>query len=154
MTVPWAQSRGTSSLNLGRSSYSGAKLSWVSYAGGTVQSPAIGVGGTVYYGAEGYFFAMNATGTQLWNYSLLNYGLVVAAPVIGMNGTIYAATNFGYLFGFNLFGKLVFQFHSFNSFGVSPAVGDDGTIYIGELYSYFFLAITPIFSSVSGSILW
>ncbi len=144
MAAPWAQSRGTSSLNLGRSNYSGAKLSWVLYGWGTVQSATIGEGGTVYYGVSGSDFAMNATGTQLWNYSLLNYGSVAAAPTIGANGTIYVATNFGYLFGFNIFGKNIFQFKSVNDFGVSPAIGDDGTIYIGELHLNFFLAITKI----------
>jgi hypothetical protein len=52
---------------------------------------------------------MNATVTQLWNCSLsLYYGLVAAAPAVGANGTVYVTTSFGYLLGFNQFGKLAF----------------------------------------------
>ncbi|MCD6220092.1 PQQ-binding-like beta-propeller repeat protein, partial [Candidatus Calescamantes bacterium] len=134
-------------------------LKWKYTTGGWVSSPAIGSDGTIYVGSEdGNLYAINPDGTLKWKIKkVLAY---FSSPAIGSDGTIYVGT-FG---DFNLFdainpdGTLKWNgnLYAINPDGTlkwkyktgaiwlqsSPAIGSDGTIYVGSLDGNLY-AINP-----------
>jgi len=106
-------------------------------------SPAIGSDGTIYIGTQdGYFFAISPNGTLKWKFET-NIP-ITSSPAIGSDGTIYIGTN-GYndnifsmilssycgLFAVNPNGTLKWKL-KIGWIDSSPAIGSDGTIYIGS----------------------
>jgi len=85
-----------------------------------VNSPAIGADGTIYLPSmSGDVYAYSSTGTELWDYS----GLYATGSLgIGPLGPTY------------VIGSL--------SMDTSPAIGKDGTVYVGDSYGHLF-AIGP-----------
>ena len=121
-------------------------------------SPAIGADGTIYFGSgDGNFYAIKPDGSLKW---ILNMGaFTVTSPAIGADGTIYVGDDVGYLNalsdnGTNCNFKWVFEIENIidypivSGFGSSPAIGADGTIYIGS-YDYSMYALTDNGSSCS-----
>ena len=101
-------------------------------------SPAIGADGTIYVGSfDENIYAINPDGTQKWAFPTGRE--VISSPVIGPDGTIYEAAyecatcsgQDGKLYAINPDGsqKWVFTAAAMRS---SPAVGSDGTIYVGS----------------------
>jgi|GEM_PF-2059154 len=112
--------------------------------------PAIGGDGTVYVGDfQGIFYALNPSdGSIRWQYAT---GTMLS-PVIGSDGTLYVVTTTGKsIFAINPNGTLKWQYTSSFNLDMSPAVGNDGTVYAGgfnDTASAFF-ALTP-----SGTLKW
>ena len=106
-------------------------------------SPAIGTDGTIYFGTKNtnfshdtYFYAMNPDGTLKWKYFIGSD--VYSSPAIDSNGLIYTASEHpGYLYAFNPNGTLAWQYDT-GEYGdidwPSPAISQDGTIYIANWY--------------------
>jgi len=87
--------------------------------------PTMAADGTLYFGSlDNNTYALNPDGTLKWTY---NTGLVVAAPAIGPDGTIYVDSSF--LYAFNPNGTL--KWKAAGGSGTSPAIAADGTIYSG-----------------------
>lgn len=121
-----------------------ARLKWRYLTGNDIYycSPAIGPDGTIYIcSTDRYLYALNPDGTLKWRY---NYGEYPAysesTPVISADGTIYI-TSYHYNFSGGYWYSLL---HAINPDGTpkwtyqaggyparSPAIADDGTIYVG-----------------------
>ncbi|MCW1309794.1 MAG: PQQ-binding-like beta-propeller repeat protein, partial [Candidatus Nanoarchaeia archaeon] len=96
-------------------------------------SSAIGVDGTIYIGSiDGNFYALNPDGTVKWTYKVAN-GIYSSATVTS-DGTIYIGSSGptvdNYLYAINSDGSLKWK-NKIGSISSSPAIGIDGTIYIG-----------------------
>jgi outer membrane protein assembly factor BamB len=91
---------------------------------------ALGPDGTIYAGSQWHLFALNQDGSMKWDYS---GSLFYSAPSIGADGTIYAACSSpDRLLALNPDGSMKWQTpHSSIYSSWSPAVGADGSIYVG-----------------------
>jgi outer membrane protein assembly factor BamB len=114
-------------------------------------SPAIGNDGTIYFGPKYYkFFALNPDGSLKWSYDFEHIGDLFSSPTIGGNGAIYVLINRsggnGGLYSFNPDGSLNCFFNMVGSGwftpASTPAIGADGTIYLGSNSNKFY-AINP-----------
>jgi outer membrane protein assembly factor BamB len=105
---------------------------WHAWTGGVrSSSPVIDTNGNIYLGVNNYFYALNSVGVKKWDFG---FPVVDGAPAVAADGTIYFA---GYgdggdgLLGWAADGTR----KSTTTVGVasasSPAIGRDGTIYIG-----------------------
>ena len=124
----------------GRSQYATSAnpgtLKWKFDTGGYVpSSPTIGADGTIYvgsYGSEaGDLHALNPDGSQKWKFATgnLNYG---CSSAIGVDGTIYVAGGNGTLYAIKPDGTQKWTFTTGDVVDSSPAIGAEGTIYVGS----------------------
>ncbi|MBN2373881.1 PQQ-like beta-propeller repeat protein [bacterium] len=125
-------------------------LCWAYPAGDKIlSSPAVGADGTIYFGNGGYglsgrLYALYPDGSLKWSYQ--TGGNVYSSPAVASDGTIYAGnSNADSAYGANQ-GNQVFAVNpgdgsvkwaypvgdgDENSIFSSPAIGSDGTVYIG-----------------------
>lgn len=105
---------------------------WTVTGGNSSRStPAIATNGMIYWGFADTFVAITATGEIEWRWTNLSGNLVFgSSPVIAEDGSVYF-THDG-LFSFSGNGGLrwVYRFSWFSH--SSPAIGIDGTIYVGS----------------------
>jgi outer membrane protein assembly factor BamB len=96
-----------------------------------LSSPALADDGTVLVGTEtGGFYAFNPDGTQRWFF--LTGGAIRSSAAIGRDGSIYFTSNDQHLYALTPDGALRWRVPaSLNDSGSSPAIGTDGTIFIG-----------------------
>jgi cysteine-rich repeat protein len=93
-------------------------------------TPAISSDGTIYIPWGNGLFAVNPDGTLKWKYDTSSYfSNNYSSPTIGTNGIVY----FG--FGVDLLaikpdGNLLWKYRVGEEVNSSPAIGDDGTIYV------------------------
>ena len=101
-------------------------------------SPAIDNDGTIYIGST-EFYALFPNGTLKWKYDFAGR-VWVSAPAIDENGIVYVGTEWAmpnYLYAFyTTNGTLKWKYKTGDSILSSPAIGDDGTIYISDLNGY------------------
>lgn len=101
-----------------------------------VSSPAIALDGTLYVGGGGGLYAVNPDGGIKWIYKKLR---VASSPAIDASGVIYFAPHFGdpYVYAVNPNGTLRWKYKPDQAawFVSSPAIGADGTVYIGVKYA-------------------
>jgi outer membrane protein assembly factor BamB len=126
-------------------------LKWTFETGGHAASSAIGSDGTIYLGVhlpDGHLYAINPDGSLKWKF-WTGGGTSVCSPlVIDSDGTIYAATQPSYLYAINPDGSLKWRFQIY-TIGNSPAIGSDGTIYLGSMNAsiyadhFYLCAINP-----------
>jgi outer membrane protein assembly factor BamB len=111
---------------------------------------AIGSDGTIYYGGlnVSYLYALNPDGTLKWKFE--TGGSRISPPAIGPDGTIYMGSSslslvptfvpgavsvmtyrYGYLHALNPDGTLKWNIKIGGPIRSSPAIGADGTIYVG-----------------------
>ncbi len=110
-----------------------------------LNSPAIGADGTIYAGSAGNrVYAINPNGTIRWSFD--TRGDAVSSPAIGADGTIYVSSmpgfekgGYGKVYAIDPNGKLKWSFITFvappshwDPSSSSPAIGADGTIYVGS----------------------
>jgi outer membrane protein assembly factor BamB len=111
---------------------------WHVWTGGVQgSSPVIGADGTIYLGITNTFNALRPDGTQKWYFG---YPAVNGAAAIAADGTIYytGGTDGGdLLFGWNPDGTRKSTSHVGGFATSSPAIGRDGTIYLGALSTPF-----------------
>ena len=103
-------------------------------------SPGLGENGTIYVGSYyGLLFAIDPDSTIKWTFE--SWGKMASSLTIGADGTIYTGTyaekyDYGYLHAINPDGseKWTFKTDSIEDYSItsSPALGGDGTIYIGS----------------------
>ena len=111
-----------------------------SYAAGSAvaSSPAQASNGEILFGSDDdSLYRLTATGALVWSY--LTGGVVRAAPAIASDGRIYFPSGDGFLYALNESGTLSWR-QSFAGMGTSdsdtllassPAIGANGTVYIG-----------------------
>jgi outer membrane protein assembly factor BamB len=126
---------------------------WAFKTGSYVQSsPAIGSDGTIYVGSyDDNLHAINPRGRKKWAFDTGDS--VFSSPAIGSDGTIYVGSitePFGLpllfpeplLYAINPDGSKKWAFDTGGAVDSSPAIGSDGTIYVGCHGSYLY-AINP-----------
>jgi len=114
-------------------------------------APVIALDGTIYVGdLSGYFYAINPNGVQKWMYII---GSIKGSAAIGYDGTIYIGSQDGFLYAFNPNGSIEWKhrtglgasedtINKYFNVESSPAIGYDGTIYVGSKDRNLY-AITP-----------
>lgn len=113
-------------------------------------SPAIDADGTLYLGGT-HFSVLNSDYTEKWRLNEeIGYGNVETTPTIGSDGTIYFGVNdwvgrklsnmqlVGYLYAFTPEGERKWRYKIGGEIKSSPAIGSDGTVYVGSLDSCFY----------------
>lgn len=132
----------------GRGRYPGPKkgeIEWVFNIGrGSVNgSPVIGEDGTIYLVTNWQLYAVNPDGSLKWEFTrgFISNGSVV----VGAGDVIYFATGttyrepgvWGYLYALDNGGNLLWEYRASGMFfGLSPAIGLDGTIYLTDTEGY------------------
>jgi large repetitive protein len=120
---------------------------WVYYLGHDVySSPVLALDGTIIFGCwDNYIYALNPNGTLRWRYQTGDH--VMGPGSIAADGTVYYPSWDGYLYALNpTNGSLIWRVAIKWGSESNPAIGPDGTIYVGESYYY---AINP-----NGTIRW
>jgi outer membrane protein assembly factor BamB len=102
----------------------GAQIFAYTTSDAVFRGPAIGVDGTVYFGAVDGLYAIDQAGNKKWSLPLTGSG----EPAIGDDGRIYAPTDQGFV-AVTPSGTVAWTFPVPGSF--HAAVGSDGTIYFG-----------------------
>ena len=96
-------------------------------------SPSIGKDGTVYIGSnDGYLYAIHPNGTLKWKY----YGggpKGIGSASIAKDGTIYTGGTSGYLYALYPNGTLKWKVLTGWIGQSTPAIAEDGTIYVCDL---------------------
>ncbi|MDO8545015.1 MAG: S8 family serine peptidase [Opitutaceae bacterium] len=117
-------------------------MKWRYETGGSVNncSPAIGLDGTIFFGAnDGQVTALKPDGTVVWQKSL-DAGSVSVSPAVGIDGTIYLHGTNEYLYALDpATGATKWRAFVAALTFASAAIGPDGTIYqpsdVGYLYA-------------------
>jgi len=109
-------------------------------------SAAVGDDGAIYFGSglytldqgwsPGILYALNPDGTLKWSRSI---GEALFSPAIGLNGNIFIMDRTYTVYAFSPDGALLWTFHDFSFPGFvkrdmgqrTPAIGTDGTVYVG-----------------------
>jgi outer membrane protein assembly factor BamB len=117
-------------------------LHWFSDTLGYVEAtPAIGANGTIYVGTTTgrTFYAISATGTKLWTYKSIPADAFPTSPLIDGNDNIYVSVGKKVL-SLTKNGVKRWEHATGNFINSSPAIGADGTLYIGssdhKLYAF------------------
>ncbi|MEW5921521.1 MAG: PQQ-binding-like beta-propeller repeat protein [Bacillota bacterium] len=152
----------------------GGTPQWRFKTEGPVRStPALAADGTIYVGsADNHLYALRPDGTRLRRYYASN--AVDSSPAIWRDGTIYAGLYvypFRYLYALKPAGGTAWSYRTGDIVDgsladlaagrelrkepvySSPAVGGDGTVYIGSYDGYLY-AITPQVLHGSGTLRW
>jgi outer membrane protein assembly factor BamB len=97
-------------------------------------SPTIGPDGMIYYSSYGFLNALYPNGALKWNYKIGS--VYKSSPAIDSNGVVYAGSH-DYFYAVYPNGTLKWRFNPGNDqIYSSPAIGSDGTIYIGPAHDY------------------
>ena len=118
-------------------------LKWKYQIGTVIRScPAIGLDGTIYVGSNS-IYAFNPDGTLKWQYTP-ELGVMCSSLALDACGGLYFGTTWdvsrSYFYALNPDGLLKWRYFTGNMIESSPAIGKDGTIYVGceDGYLYAF----------------
>jgi outer membrane protein assembly factor BamB len=113
------------------------RLKWRYQAEGSILgSPAIGLDGTIYFGAnDDCLYALNPDGSLKWKYQTSGD---IHSPAIGADGTIFSGSRDSFFYALNSDGSFKWRFQTEGKILSSPAIGTDGSIYFGSYDSSFY----------------
>jgi outer membrane protein assembly factor BamB len=106
---------------------------------GSPVTPTIDTDGTIYTGQK-YLYAVNPDGTRKWTFEMEQYQEVTTSIAISADGTLFFGSSSdvisnGYLYAVSSDGIELWKQRITNEITFSnPAIGEDGTIYIGTNY--------------------
>lgn len=149
--VPDTNPGETSALIAVDASSGGIKWAFAAHDFDVRSSPSIDADGTIYFGTKGnngFVYAVNPDGSKKWSYATNHEAQdrggtdVYNTPAIGVDGTIYAYSEWGYLYAFRRDGSLKWKDNALlPQYGggeeSSPTITQDGTLYIGKGYGAF-----------------
>ena len=104
----------------------------------------IGRDGTLYFAnyRNGKLYAYSSEGLKKWEFQVEgNIKRILTTPIIGANDIIYFGGEDGKVYALDKDGKKVWSYETEGSVFSSPAIGADGTIYIGAGTNGSLLAI-------------
>jgi outer membrane protein assembly factor BamB len=103
---------------------------WIFQTGGPIYaSPTIGADGTVYIGsADNFIYAVNEAGVLKWKFKTKG---AVESSVALRSSIVYVGSFDQTLYAVNLDGSLKWACQTEGPIGSAPALGADGTIYVG-----------------------
>lgn len=106
---------------------------WEFQANGEIgTTAAVGVDGTVYFGAsDGNLYALSSTGAKRWQFAA--DGAVTSSPALGAGDTVYFGSTDRRLYAVSPAGVALWTFGTGGEIRCSPAIGVDGTVYVGSL---------------------
>lgn len=109
-----------------------------------ISAAALASDGTIYVrSADGQLYALNPdTGTSKWSFRFGSNTLANSAPVVAPNGNVYCVGADARLYAFSPAGSLLWASHT-EKVESSPALGADGTIYLGTTGNNKLLAFKP-----------
>ena len=130
--------------------YPNGTLKWKFYTGNSVDcSPAIDLDGNIYVGSvSDWFYSISSDGVENWRFKTGD--AILSSPIIDKFGIIHICSTDGNLYFLNPDGSIrwIFVTGNNNFIESTPAIGEDGTIYICSQfiapldYSYLY-AINP-----------
>ncbi len=126
---------GGNSQHTGRTQAEGPaspNLKWMFRAGILTNSPALGAGGSVYFGSlDGKLYALSAEGAEVWRAA---FGQISGVPALSEEGRIHvgiASPVEEMFYAFNRDGSIAWGYHiEYYIVESSPIIGPDGTIYL------------------------
>lgn len=138
----------------------GGELLWTYDAGSEITSPpTVGLDGTVYIGTRsGKLYAINRNGNLRWTY--MAGSMIYAAPTVADNGNLYVGTTDGEIYAMGSDGTSLWTFilpmveQVSDSILASPAIGIDGSVYIGGSLSSTLYALDPTDGSTNWTADW
>lgn len=105
-------------------------------------TPAISLDGTIYIPWGNGLFALNPDGTLKWEYDTSTYfSNNYSSPTIGTNGIVYVGFDVD-LLAIKPDGNLLWKYRVGEEARHSPAIGQDGTIYVRGRKDYL-IALNP-----------
>jgi len=117
-------------------------LKWKLKTGDSIDnsSPAIGNDGTIYVGSyDGFVYAINREGTLKWKYPTGDS--IISSPALDKNDILFIGSMDGKIYAINPDGTekwtkkvLSSKQYQFRYISSSPAIGPDGTVYIGSWF--------------------
>lgn len=139
ISSPWAKFHGDAQ-NTGYSYNGVASPEWRAAIGSPIlSSPAIGLDGTVYVGANnGYLYALKGTdGSVLWKYKTA--GRVVSSPVVTKTGVVFVGSADKSVYAINgTNGTKLWSYKTGGAVTSSPCIGADGLLYVGSYDGYVY----------------
>jgi outer membrane protein assembly factor BamB len=115
----------------------------------SIPSPVLDSDGTIYVGDDEYIHAINPDGSLKWNY--ITEGMMRSSPAIDADGTVYISTarvsssliynlepERGSMYAFNNDGTLKWRYENFPGGYSSPAIGAEGTLYVGSANNHLY----------------
>lgn len=110
----------------------GGTLLWKTSIGPTDSSPALGPDGTIYlFGADQSLYALSPAGQVQWTFRA-GGALLSASVAVAQDKAIYFGADDGSLYALTPDGKEKWRFTVDLPIRSSPAIGPDGTIYVGS----------------------
>ncbi|GBC76207.1 Desiccation/radiation resistance protein [bacterium HR07] len=110
----------------------GGTLLWKASIGPTDSSPALGPDGTIYlFGADQSLYALGPDGQVQWTFKA-NGAILSASVALAKDRTIYFGADDGNLYALAPDGKEKWRFTADLPIRSSPAIGPDGTLYVGS----------------------
>jgi len=113
-----------------------------------ISSQTVGYYGMVYVGSEdGKLHAIDRHGRLLWTHT--TDGFIYSSPAVSPDGRVYVCSQDGTLYALGQDGSELWSFEtdglgtSSGSILASPAIGTDGSVYIGGLYDPNLYALDP-----------
>lgn len=111
-------------------------IKWQQKCGWDIKSsPSIGSDGTIYFGsADRNFYALNPDGTEKWKHLVKSKYITYSSPAIDASGIIYIGCWDSLVYAFKPEGPPPkWLYNSWGNIESSPAIGPDGTLYIGVM---------------------
>jgi hypothetical protein len=94
--------------------------------------------GMLYFGSDdGNWYAINSAGGFQWSYFEGGY-IVSSSPALDSNGLMCVGGASNNLYLFTLFGRVAWSYNTGSNIYTSPAIGEDGTIYVGTTGNVLF----------------
>lgn len=102
-------------------------IKWTFDTGSTQYGVGVGIDGTVYLSSGGTLYAIDPDGTEKWDLAGVASN---SSPVVAPDGTVYIASD--KLYAVNPDGTKKWECAVGSFAGCAPAIGIDGTIYVGR----------------------
>jgi len=103
---------------------------------GAGTSPTMGRDGTIYCGADKLYAINPVNGSVMWSYDNSGY-ICGGTPCSSLDGTIYFGTDNGRIYAVNPDGTDKWNKQIGSRIESAPAIGEDGTVYIGAFYETY-----------------
>eukprot|EP00049_Salpingoeca_infusionum_P013119 m.245252 g.245252 ORF g.245252 m.245252 type:complete len:1056 (-) comp15362_c0_seq1:322-3489(-) len=106
--------------------------------------PTVGPDGIVYVGSYYYLHAIDPRNPQTVKWSIAGFASGSAPPVVGSDGNIYVSLDNGDVAAATPNGDVVHQYPPTYNFLSSPAVGGDGTVFVGSHDHNLYIMFSPL----------
>jgi outer membrane protein assembly factor BamB len=109
-------------------------LKWKLHTGGITQSsPVVGTDGSIFVGVNDEVWQVSTEGKKLWAQSFNWHDFFEAPPLILKDGSVCHISRYGMLMCMNPADRnLKWMYYLTGHGSASPAVGDDGTVYLSS----------------------